>query len=178
MDVWGYCTAPAREAVAEATGVEPLVSPPMTASEFDVRWLEDHDVIYFRLHGTVDQTVWYGEGPQGGLYVALTITQLREARLGGALVVVANCYAARSPMVAELYRAGASAVIAGEGPNFAAGGRVIGADKLAREVIAGLGKGRSLERALRIAKMKLLATAWRRPDRDALGFRVIERRLT
>lgn len=178
MDIWAYCTAPAREAVVEATGVEPLVSPPMTASEFNPRWLEGHGLLYFRLHGTVDQTVWYGEGPQGGLYVALTINQLREARLGGALVVVANCYGAQSPMVAELYRAGAGAVIAGDGPNYAAGGRVIGADKLAREVIAGLRGGRSVERALRIAKMKLLATAWRGPDRDALGFRVIERSAT
>ncbi len=178
MDIWAYCTAPAREAVAEATGVEPLVSPPMTASEFNPTWLEGHDVLYVRLHATVDQTVWYGEGPQGGLYVALTINQLREARLAGALVLVANCYGAKSPMVAELYRAGASAVIAGEGPNFAAGGRVIGADKLAREVIAGLGKGLSIERALRFAKVKLLTTAWRGPDRDALGFRIIERSVT
>lgn len=178
MDIWAYCTAPAREAVTKATGVEPVVSPPMTASEFDVRWLEGHDVLYFRLHGMVDQTVWYGEGSRGGLYVALTINQLREPRLGGALVVVANCYAAKSPMIAELYRAGASAVIAGEGPNFAAGRRVIGADKLAREVIAGLRGGRSIERALRVARMKLLATAWRGADRDALGFRVIERSVT
>jgi hypothetical protein len=175
LEIWAYCTVPACASVAEATGVEPVVSPPMLASGFNPRWLAARDLIYFRLHGTMDQTVWYGEGEHGGKYVALTINQLREAELGGAVVLVANCYGAGSPMIAELYRAGAAAVIAGEGPNYAAGSRVIGTDKLARGLIAGLRRGWPVGRALAAAKVKLAVTAWRGADRDALGFRIIER---
>jgi hypothetical protein len=178
LRIWAYCTVPARRSVAEATGIEPLTSPPMTAVEFEPGWMEGHDLLYFRLHGLNEATLWFGEGRDGNHCLALTDSQIKQADLDGAVAVIGNCYGARSPMVKALYQAGASAVIAGSGENYAAGQRVIGADKLAREVIDGLRRGRSVTRALYIARLKLFMTVWRAADRDALEFRVIERRKT
>lgn len=176
LRIWAYCTVPARRSVAEATGIEPLISPPMMAVEFDPGWMEGYDLLYFRLHGFGEATLWFGEGRDGKNCLALTASQVEQANLDGAVVVIGNCYGAHSPMITALYQAGASAVITGSGPNHAAGERVIGADKLVREVINGLRKGRTVARALYIAKLKLLTTAWRAADRDALEFCVIERR--
>ena len=81
----------------------------------------------------------------------------------------------QSRCLQELYQAGARYVVGGSGPNYAAGERVIGADKLVRELIAGMQWGWPALRALYIARLKLLATAWRKADRDAMEFRVIER---
>lgn len=178
LRIWAYCTAPAQRSVAEATGVEPLVSPPLTINEFDPLWLEGHDLLYFRLHGMSQATIWYGEGEGGALCPAFHVGLLEGVDLDGATVIVANCYGAESAMVQALYRAGAGAVVAGSGRNFAAGSRVVGADKLAREAIQGLRRGWPVLRALYIARLKLLSTAWRAADRDALEFRVIERSVT
>ncbi|NIM51635.1 MAG: hypothetical protein GTO22_20710 [Gemmatimonadales bacterium] len=78
-------------------------------------------------------------------------------------------------MVAACYRAGASAVIAGPGPNYAAGKRVVGTDLLVKWLLYGLRLGLGPKRALQMARMRLKATSWRGPDRDALAFKIQQR---
>jgi len=177
MHVFAYCTALARNAVRAATGVEPITSPPMIAGNFSPEWLEDHDLLYFRLHSLRNRGVkgWFGED-ENGLAFALSEAQVLVANLGRAIVVVANCYGGDGdPMIEALYRAGASAVIAGRGPNVAAARRVVGTDMLVRWVIRGLEWRMSLEGALVLAQTRLLATSWRESDRDARQFKIVER---
>jgi len=177
MRVFAYCTALAESAVKAATGVEPITSPPMTAANFSPEWLEGHDLLYFRLHSLRNRGIkgWFGEG-WSGLQFALSETQVLAADLGGAIVVVANCYGGDGdPMIAALYKAGARAVIAGKGPNVAAARRVVGTDMLVRWVIRGLEWRMPLEGALKLAQVRLLATAWRISDRDARQFEIVTR---
>jgi len=170
MRVFAYCTTSARRAVSAATGVSPLSSPPALAATFEPLWLEGHDLLYFRLHGKPGANAWYNDAGSA----ALTEDQVLAADLGGAVVVVANCYGDGGPMVRALYAAGATAVIAG--PNYAAVRRVVGADLLVRWVILGLRMGLGVDRALSLAQMRLKMSSWRPSDRDAAQFVVLGRR--
>jgi hypothetical protein len=141
------------------------------------RMLTGHDLIYLRLHGLPDvPDTWFGERMDGRLLPALTKANLDELDpirgLGGAVVVLANCFGAESPMAQELLEAGASAVIAGYGPNVAAGRRVVGPDLLVSWVIRAMRRGASVRRALQVAKGRLALSAWRAADRDAMRFRL------
>jgi hypothetical protein len=101
---------------------------------------------------------------------------INQADLDGAVVVVANCFGHTDPMVGALYDAGASSVIAGPGPNYAFGdGFVGGTDKLVRGIIKAMEAGKGVPSALQYAKRRLLLTAWRRADRDALQFEIMKR---
>ncbi len=187
MRVFAYCTLTAREAVEKATGVRPLTSPPMLAQHFDPQRMEGYDLLYFRLHGFEDiPDTWFGEdgrGPHLPLalraaaikrYPAMTASQLDDVDLGGAVVVIANCYGADSPLVAGFYQAGAAAVIAGSGPNLAAAQQVVGTDALVQALIAAMNWGFGVRRALILARARLLATIWRAADRDALELKIME----
>ena len=177
MRIFAYCTLLARDAVRAATGVEPLTSPPMVAANFSPDWLEGHDLLYFRLHSLRNRGVkgWYGED-EHGLHFALAEAEILAADVGGAVVVVANCYGGDGdPMITALYRAGAAAVIAGGGVNVAAANRVVGTDLLVQWIIRGLQWEMTLERALKVAKVRLSLTAWRESDRDARQFGIVER---
>lgn len=174
--VFAYCTALARPAVAQATGVEPLTSPPVTAEGFAPDWLQGYDLLYFRLHGSPGRVGWFGEG-DGQTPLALARCQVEAVDLGGAIVVVGNCYSADGdPMVESLYKAGARAVIGGRGPNLAAGNRVVGTDLLVQWLLWGLRMGMSAGRALEVARGRLLLTVWRAADRDAFKFKVITKK--
>jgi hypothetical protein len=176
MRIWAYCTAPAARSVAEATGVTPVTSPPATASNITSAALEGHDLLYFRLHGmNADVAAWFGESETGSIVPALEPCHVRGADLGGAAVVVANCFGFETLHRWPFYQSGASAVIAGPGPNYAARNRVVGADKLVRGLIAGLREGQTVERALAIARRALLFTCWRATDRDARQFEILTR---
>jgi hypothetical protein len=176
VKILAYCTLPAARAVAKATGAAPLTSPPLTAETFKPGMLKGYDLIYIRLHGTPKfPNMWLGENSQGAKFPALEKHHIDNADLTGAIVVLANCYGASSPLVAEMYEAGASTVIAGGGPNFAAANRVVGTDLLVQWLIRGLRPGLGVEAALRLAKARLLAGAWRVSDRDALRFKIIEK---
>lgn len=173
MRVFAYCVESAREAVQRATGVEPRTSPPLTADRFEPAWLEGHDLLYFRLHGLqLIADVWYNDARVAALYKGTVM----QAHLGGAIVVVGNCHGAEQPaFVQTFYQAGAGAVIAGYGENVAAKKRVVGTDLLAQWLIGGLKAGLPLGYALLGAKARLAATVFRKSDRDAIGFRIVER---
>ncbi len=176
MKVVAYCTLPAARAVAKATGTKPLTSPPFITDDVPLKALVG-DVLYFRLHGT-DTNVdsWFGDDGDGFKPLALRLKQVYKLKLDGAVVIIANCYGLHSPFVPAFYRAGARAVIAGPGENYAAGRRVMGSDMLARSVIAGLRRGKtpleSLNRAKR--RVRLALRTPRRVRKDTLEFRIIE----
>jgi len=178
MRILAYCIAPAREAVRAATGVEPLTSPPWTADTLAPEQLKGYDLLYFRLHGRPNVAVWFGEDERKKLIPALNkehLDALEPDGLSGTVVVLANCYGADSPMVNELYRAGARAVVAGYGPNIAAARRVVGTDLLVHWLILAMHAGLDVTQALRVAKTRLAISAWRAADRDAMQFKLIEK---
>lgn len=174
LRVWAYCTAKNAASVQAAVGVEPWTSPPCTQETLDNKGMEGQDLLYFRLHGLKSvPSMWWGETRLGGLVPAFARDNLKGIDLGGAVVVLANCYGNSSPLVKSLLLSGASAVIAGPGKNYAAKrGRVIGVDTLAKWVRIGLGSGLGPQAALSLAKSRLLLTSWRAVDRDALEFRL------
>jgi len=179
MRTIAYCTEAAREAVRRAVGVEPLTSPPLSAGNVPDVWA-GADFVYVRLHGRPDvPDTWFGESAAGNAITALTISDLKTV---SGVWLLANCYGAESPWVAALYRAGAQAVIAGDGPNYAARKRVAGSDLLARWLRYGLALGLSVQWALRLAKARMsLSTFSRakvngrivRPNADTLAFQIL-----
>jgi hypothetical protein len=171
MRVFAYCIPRAAESVRAATGVTPYTSLPWTSAALGR--LPGADLLYFRLHGAEAlRGIWFGEDGDGGMIPALEAHNIRGADLRGAVAVVANCYGANDPLVQLLYQVGARAVIAGEGPNMAAGNNIIGTDLLVRWFRLSMHLGPAW--ALRIARARLLATGWRVADRDALAFRIID----
>jgi len=185
LRVFAYCTEPAREAVAVAMGVEPVTSPPLASDGLGGWWQVDGkpvDFCYFRLHGhPMYPEAWFGESEDDALpslaYVAFTAENLVDADLADAVVVLANCYGATSPLVQGFYEAGARAVIAGSGPNLAAGNMVVGTDLLARTLLRMLEMFPEVDVAklLHMARARLLLTAWRESERDTLEFHVVEK---
>ena len=176
MRIFAYCTQPAAAMVEKAVGVRPLVSPPLRAAMLDPVQLEGYDFLYFRLHG--DPRIpdeWLGESHTRELVPAIWRNQIMTADLSGAVVLLANCYGASSPMAQEMYRSGAAVVIGGYGPNYAAGKSLRGADLLAKWLLAGLRNDFPPRAALILAKGKLAMTAHRRSTRDTLKFKIINR---
>jgi hypothetical protein len=175
MDVFAYCTQAAREAVKNALGVDPVTSPP--TGDLDPAQLAGHDLIYIRLHG-IDglPDVWFGEGDDGNQIEALTAETVRRSNVGGAVVVIASCNGADSEFPEAFYAAGASAVIAGSGPNYAAAQRVIGADLLARYILNLMEAGIGTKKALFLSKARLALSSYRAADADAMKFKLMEKR--
>jgi len=175
MNVFAYCTLPARPAVARALGIIPFTSPPYTEKSFSPRLLGGNDFLYFRLHQIEGMpSIWLGEDVEGNMPMALRLEQIKNIDLSGAVVLIANCYSSDSPFILAFYACGARAVIAAPGKNSAAGDQVIGADLLAQWLYRLIGRGWPAGRALAAARGVLTMTAWRAPDRDALGFRIQE----
>lgn len=174
--VVAVCTEAAGEAVAEAVGVEPLMSPPLQAGELCAADLEEADVLYFRLHELpgVDD-VWFGEtaSPEGGLIPAMRLELLERVSLPGVVVIIGNCYSASSKFVRAFYAAGARAVVAGPGENMAAANAVRGTDLLAKWIIGGLRRRLLVQVAVAVARARVRATGWRKSDRDAAEFGII-----
>jgi len=187
MQIFAYCTRRARVAVARALRVIPLTAPPLLASTFEPRVLENAALLYFRLHEIQPSpTTWFGETLAGELVPALHISHLRGLDLDGAVVVIGNCYGKHSLFVQAFYDAGARAVIAGAGHNYAGAQHVLGTDLLVRWIRAGLQSGIPIAIALQIAKWRLHLTRERRgktkrgivkPNADALEFDIIKRKL-
>ncbi len=176
MRVFAYCTLPAKKMVKDAVGIEPLTSPPSTVQTFNTVHLIGADIIYFRLHGLSQiPGRWFGEDNDGNLIAAIGREQIQSAVLDKPVVILANCYGASSPMVEDFYQAGASVVIAGSGPNYASGERITGTDLLALEIIKALKNGLTPEEALKLAKLRLIVSAFRMENRDTLEFHIMEK---
>ncbi len=168
MRVAAFSTATGAAATQAATGVIPFTFPPHSSATFKPDWLQA-DVLYFHLHGMPDQPYWYGDK----LITAIGYSQIEAATLNGAIVFVANCYGAGSRLVEALYRAGASAVVAGPGKNYTVKGAVRGADLLGRHFVQALKAGLPPASALARAKLNIKMRAFfSRIERDALQFTI------
>ena len=177
MRVFAYCTFTARDMVREALGVMPHCSPPWTAESIGVAYGSGYDFLYFRLHGHRNTPgLWFGEHVTGAQIPALDIRNGVDGDLTGATVLIANCYSATDKYIRHFYWSGARAVIAGEGKNYAAKNAVIGTDLLAKWVLCGLQAGLSPQIALALARARVSITAYRRADRVAIGFQIVEDR--
>lgn len=137
----------------EIAGVPPLTCPPTSSATFEADWLTGYDLLLFDLHGEPADDTWYGDAH----YPALTAATVRQANLGGAVVVGLNCHLAdsTSPMLDALLSAGASYVVAGDGVNYAGTTKVMGAGTLAMWVRRFLARNIPLPRALWLAKVAL-----------------------
>lgn len=171
MKVFAYAAASFGQSVRIAAGIRPLTCPPMNAEHFDPIWLQGCDFLYFKLHGMPDQPYWYGDEFQ----TALTAKQIQRADLSGAVVFVANCYLADSPMLAALLDSGARAVIGGHGKNYARSTLVDGADMLGMWLRRMLRLGIPLEAAFRIAK-KRISLERTVAGRDTLAFQLFKKK--
>lgn len=153
LRTFAYCCQSFVKSVARASGVRPLLAPPMTMKKFEPaagQWLGGKDFIYFKLHGLPNQSFWYGDD----WVTALHTSSFREVSLAETVVFVANCYLPESPFLPELLWSHAT-VIGGSGPNFGGYGRgLLGADLLGytvRKLLQG-GRRASLDDILDLAK--------------------------
>jgi hypothetical protein len=153
---------------------------------FEPYLLEGVDLLYIKLHGLPNQPFWYGDH-----YVTcMAAHQVIQADLTDTTVFVANCHSfteeptsvgARSPrpstpqpgqMLFALLEAGARAVVAGAGPNYAGTTRIYGADILGllfRKFLAG---GFDPKDAFLLAKAKMRFSRKNRFIRDTLEFKL------
>jgi hypothetical protein len=173
MQTFAYCSQALAQAVARAAGVEPLTSPPASWRTISPRTLEGHDFIYINLDGAAGSPYWYGDGWE----TALSAAQIQAADLAGVGVFVASCHLPESPMLPALLVAGAAWVIGGAGVNWSSRRRLAGADLLGLWVRRAVGWGWEPERALRLAKLRVLLQVWdvRIRREDTLRFRVWRR---
>jgi len=176
MKVFAYCAASFQQSVKQAAGVQPLLSPPVTAESFEPAQLEGHDFIYFKLHGLPEQVYWFGDH----WLTALRATQILAANLRGTVIFVANCSLTQTnngrhptaPMLTPLLAAGARCVVGGIGDNFARSYAIHGADRLGRAFRYLLQFGFTPYTAFRLARAALRAKPHKAAaDLDALKFR-------
>lgn len=176
MRILAYCDRRYRAATEKAVGrgATLLTSPPLDSRTLSPDMLEGYDLLYFDLHGTPGEGVWYGDGT-----VALLAEQLRVADLSGSVVFALNCYLADedSPMLDALLAAGARLVIGGDGINWGGRRRLIGAGRLGLWFRRLMVRGLAPLHALAVAKVFL---RWgvrnREAIKDTLAFRAYYRR--
>lgn len=115
MNILAYCAKSYEKGVKRAAGVVPLTCPPLRSAAITPRLLEGYDFLYFDLHGEPGRDWWQGDFALR----ALTAEQIREARLGGAIVFSPACFLGndKSPMLDALLQS-ASCVVTGDGVNY------------------------------------------------------------
>ena len=178
MKVFSYCAQSLADSMQQIAGDgAPLTCPPLDASSFEAGWLEGYDLLLFDLHGAPQDAHWYGDMN----LPALSAETLLKARLNGTVVFALNCFLAEegSPMLDALLTAGASFVVAGDGPNYAGVETVFGAGSLARWFRRFLGQGISAPRSLWLARRaiqpEMIISGRRVATRDASLFRAFTR---
>jgi hypothetical protein len=177
MKIFAYCAQSLAESMMKIVGDGALLTcPPTTAETFDPGWLMGYDLLMFDLHGEPQDAQWYGDGR----LAALSAATIYQTRLQGSVVFALNCYLADqdSPMLDALLSAGASYVIAGDGPNYAGVKTVFGAGSLAlwfrRFFVRGMPATRALWLAKNAVKPELLVGN-RAAAKDTLAFRAFVR---
>lgn len=156
-------------------GATLLSAPPYVAREMTPARLERYDVLYLDLHGQPGSVYLYYGAP--ALQAALHVDTIRQANLAGAVVFATTCYLPATPFLHAFLQAGARAVIAGEGVNYAGRTRLAGAQLLARLVLRRLERGQAVEQALaeglQVMRANLrLRLFERQATEDTLGFKV------
>lgn len=126
MKTFAYCSRTFTQSVRSSAGVTPFTCPPLIMEHFLPGLLEGYRFLYFKLHGIKGEPFWYGDN----WLTALSAETIHVADLRSAVVFAANCHLPESPMLDALLAAGAQAVVAGGGRNFAGVTAMRGADLL------------------------------------------------
>lgn len=157
MQVLALCCREYEQATRKAAGVDPLLPP------FRERIVCENGFVYIDMHGyREDRAFWCGaDGPVPARVLTAAQVQ-RLCILSGSVVFATTCYLGDddSPLRDALFDAGAAAVIAGAGVNYATGKRPAYAARLGQFVRYGLSLGFSAERALGLAKILVLYTQY------------------
>lgn len=168
MNITAICCKSFLIPVRKATGVTPLLCPPITLSTFKPASLEGADLLYVKLHGLPKQPYLYGDR----YLTAISTDQIRDADLSDTLVFAPVCHLPSSPLLSAFLEAGASGVIAGHGINYGTTRRLRATDLLGAVLIEWLRRGLSPDRALRMAKLRLMLGRQDRPTQDTLKFQL------
>lgn len=162
-----------------------VLFPPISSGSFNPAWLFSmmntgpYDLILIDLHGTPGAFEWRDNSGR----VAITSQQIRQSKLGGAVIFCLSCYLGddNSPMLDALLDAGASYVIGGKGKNWSGATQVFGAALLAKLFRQSMERGLPPLISLSVAKslLRIHAAAqrlignqdWLKADLDALDFR-------
>ena len=171
MQIFAFCAASFRESVHRAAGVVPVTCPPYQVDGVPpvhllFERMQAANFLYFKLHGLAGQPYWYGDG----WMTAISAAQLCSLDLSGAVVFVANCFLADSPMLPALLDAGARAVVGGHGENYARSRGVDGADLLGLWFRRFCQAGLQVRMAMALSKVRLKARRPTKAIRDALAF--------
>lgn len=126
MKTFAYCSASQRAAVARASRVEPLTSPPMHIEQFSPDLLCGRDLLYFSLHGLPDQPYWYGDD----YLTAMSTEAFLHLDLSQTVVFVASCHFTAGPFLPAIRDCTPRAIIAGAGENYTRGESLVGANLL------------------------------------------------
>jgi len=183
MKVFALCLESSVISVRKASGAAPLTSPPVTIDTFDPRQFSGYGFYYFKLHGLPEEHFWYGDD----YITACSAEQLAACDMAGAIVFIANCHALPlpdedpSPMIQALFAAGAVAIVAGPGENYARTRTIAGADRLGKTFRMLTCSGMDPTKAFQLAKLQLQAIVAKRAlgnknthaGEDTLEFKLI-----
>lgn len=173
------CTTEVAREVAEqvaetmAPNASIRSSPPVTADDFDSRWLANRRLLYFNLHGLADESGWYGHGPtdesdeEAELPRVLHPDLLAAEDLDAPVVFAEVSYAARldgkttlDSLALRFLSEGAAAFVGPTGASYGAADRpVVGASLLARQFFRFVRAGHAVGIALGLARREVAATA-------------------
>ena len=130
-----------------------LTSPPIFAGTFSPDWFQGYEFIYLDIHGQPSSVYLYS-GPNQE-WAALSLKTVEAARIDGAVIFATTCFLPETKFLEAFLKAGARAVVAGEGENYAGRQNPAGAQSLAGQFLRQLKSGLSPETALEQAKIKL-----------------------
>jgi hypothetical protein len=141
----------------------PILCPPLADLVF--HW-KQADFIYIDLHGHQDDPRFLFAGDKPVLSAA-ALGVLQKGRI----VFLTSCYLDETDVLTALR---GNTVIWGRGQNFGSLERLTGAPLLAMWIRRFLDLGCTPERALTLAKSRVVLSMWRKGDRDALAFALQE----
>lgn len=149
METFALAARPFAVSTWLAAGAWPRTAPPWRAETADRAAMESADLVYLCLHGEGD--AWYG----GDWTRALTVAQLRDMDLSGAIVYLAGCFGV-GPMASAVIDARARAVIGDRSGQFAGYLRPTGSNALGRLVVRALRSGATVSGAAEWASWEYL----------------------
>lgn len=184
ISVFAYCDQRYQHATWQvlggATDAALMTSPPVFAADFNPEWWGGYDLIYLDLHGQPSSVYLYS-GPQQAA-AALGLETVRVSDLANAVVFATSCYLPQTRFVEAFLRAGARAVIAGDGENYGTRYETTGAQLLAMGLIREMrhqpdpiSDAAALERAKRRLRLNPRRMMQPQAINDALEFRVFTR---
>lgn len=171
MKTIAFCAKAFTSSVQLAAGVQPVTSPPITCKTFSPDLLSGADFLYVKLHGLAAQAFWYGDH----LLAAVSAKQIATCELTDAIIFAPNCHLPESPMLAALFSAGAKAILAGPGLDYATPQTVEASDVLGQCFHKLIGLGYRPQLAYRAARLHFYSKPKSPRIKDTLGFKLYQR---